>query len=71
MVEQEKTHKRFKSVAINISVFFVLTLANVLKGSKAGASIIGLKACSIGYWMVLLVFLIYAGAVTVYSVKKM
>jgi uncharacterized membrane protein YfcA len=42
LVEQEKTHKRWKSVAINVSVFLVLTVANVLKGSKAGPSIIGI-----------------------------
>lgn len=49
----------------------VLTLANVLKGSKAGPSIIGVKACSGGYWGSLSIFLVYAVIITFYSVKQL
>lgn len=71
LVESEKTHLRWKQTAINVSVLVVLTLANVLKGSRAGPSIAGIQACSAGYWLFLCTFLVYAMCITAYSVKQL
>ena len=71
LLEAEKTHFQFTKQATNFSVFIILTLVNIWRGSKSSPSIFGVETCSALDWGSLAVFMAYCVCITALSLKKM
>ena len=65
----EKSHLQWKKQGINLLIFFLLALLNMIRGSKENPSLFGVEVCSWQDWTSLVVYISVCIAISVYSVK--
>lgn len=65
----EKSHLQWKKQGINLLIFFLLALLNMVRGSKENPSLFGVEVCSWQDWTSLVVYIALCVALSVYSVK--
>ena len=68
IIDLEKGHQQWEKQFINIAIFLALVLLNIFRGSKINPSIFGVVSGSYSDWGSILIFIIFCGFMTFYSV---
>jgi hypothetical protein len=71
IIEKEKTHKQWSKQALNVSVFFVLLVTNLFRGSKKHPSMFGVERCSNEDWSSLGIYVIVCATICCFAVRNM
>jgi uncharacterized membrane protein YfcA len=69
IVESETSHYQWSKQGLNISLLGMQILMNLFLGSSSSPSIIGIKNCTGGYWLVYASFLAVCAVATLIAIR--